>query len=262
MARVMKLYAFYSASHEILKDNWFIPSLQDNFELKLERCDQECLSGNYKTEGWKKAMLQKCDLVLEAIERNRNVVFVYSDVDIQFFKPVQNVISRFMVGKDMAFQTDSPQGGICAGFFACRGNLKTQQLWQEIRTLLLQAEKGIDDQDILNRLLLGQADFFSKFVYRVRSLLKLFLRGDNDFPVSLQRHLNNPYRVRWTYFSVNFFGGGTLTGQHWKPGMPLEIPKNILLHHANWTTGIENKIAQLEWVRRAAKIQEQADQKS
>ena len=35
----------------------------------------------------------------------------------------------------------------------------------------------------------------------------------------------------------------------WKPGLSLKIPKNIVMHHANFTTGVANKISQLEYVR-------------
>jgi len=27
------------------------------------------------------------------------------------------------------------------------------------------------------------------------------------------------------------------------------VPKDIVMHHANWTVGIKNKIAQLEYLR-------------
>ena len=35
----------------------------------------------------------------------------------------------------------------------------------------------------------------------------------------------------------------------WEPGCELNIPQDIVMHHANWTIGIENKIAQLQYVR-------------
>jgi len=59
----------------------------------------------------------------------------------------------------------------------------------------------------------------------------------------------NPYGIRWNYLPRQFFGGGTLAGKAWKPGMVLQVPQDIVLHHANWTIGIENKIAQLKYVK-------------
>jgi hypothetical protein len=62
----------------------------------------------------------------------------------------------------------------------------------------------------------------------------------------------NPYDIVWDYLPNVFFGAGTLAaypGYLWKPGRTLEIPAGILIHHANWTRGVKNKIAQLEYVR-------------
>ena len=44
-------------------------------------------------------------------------------------------------------------------------------------------------------------------------------------------------------------GGGTFTGHGWKPEQKLTIPDEILMHHANYTQGIKNKIAQLKYVK-------------
>jgi hypothetical protein len=35
----------------------------------------------------------------------------------------------------------------------------------------------------------------------------------------------------------------------WKPNKPLDVPPNILMHHANWTIGVAHKIKMLEQVR-------------
>jgi hypothetical protein len=56
--------------------------------------------------------------------------------------------------------------------------------------------------------------------------------------------------MKWKYLPVEFFGGGTLTGTLWEPGLPLTVPENIFVHHANWTVGVSNKIAQLSYVRK------------
>lgn len=55
--------------------------------------------------------------------------------------------------------------------------------------------------------------------------------------------------VSWDYFPKEIFGGGTLTGRGWKPGDDLKIPSEIIIHHANWTYGLEDKINQLQFVR-------------
>jgi len=115
-----------------------------------------------------------------------------------------------MEGKDMVIQKNQPNGQLCSGFFACRGNEKTLQLWQDAHQLMVDNKK-ISDQIALNRCLRGK----------------------------------NKYNIVWNYLPNIFFGAGTLTGHGWKPKRKLPIPKNIVMHHANWTKGIKNKIAQV-----------------
>lgn len=250
-SNVVKLYAFYTPSHRVLKDEWFLPTLQDDYELVLKEYEQECSSGEYKSNGWRQAMFRKAELVIQGIKENWSDLFVYSDVDVQFFGPTMDFIFTCMEGKDMAFQRDSPEGGVCAGFFSCRANERTLKLWQDIRRGLLENQGG-DDQDVLNHLLLrstnGPSDLKRRIAVRVA---RHFSRYHECFIYSLI-HTGNPYRIKWTYFPKEFFGGGTLTGRQWQPGMPLEIPKDIVLHHANWTVGLANKIAQLKFVQNVA----------
>jgi hypothetical protein len=214
----MKLYALYTPSHEQLKDQFFLPSIQDDFEIIFEFCEQTCPSAKFMSEGWTDTTLRKVDLIVRAIEENWGSIFIFSDVDIQFFCPIQETILKLMQDKDMVIQKNSPNGVLCSGFFACRGNEKTLHLWQDVKKTM-QKNKLNSDQNSLNR--------------------------------CIKRHnTKNPYNVVWGYLPSTFFGGGTLTGHEWSPGMSLPVPHNIIMHHANWTKGIKNKIAQLVYVRK------------
>lgn len=213
----MKLYAIYTPSHRVFKDKWFLPSIQDDFDLVIEFHKQICSSASFMSSGWANTMIKKVELIIRAIEENWGKVFIYSDVDIQFFAPVQNKIEQLIKGKDIVFQKNNPAGKICAGFFACRGNEKTLQLWQDVHRYMIN-NKEISDQATLNKC----------------------LRGKNK----------NKYNVIWDYLPNIFFGGGTLTGCSWKPKKKLPIPKKIVMHHANYSIGIKNKIAQLNYVRK------------
>ena len=217
----MKLYALYTPSHEVLKDNFFLPSLCDDFDIIFEFCEQTCLSAKFMNEGWTETTMRKVDLIIRAIQENWGSIFIFSDVDIQFFHPIQERIIELMKGKDMVIQKNSPNGVLCSGFFACRGNEKTLQLWQDVKKTM-QKNKLNSDQNSLNR--------------------------------CIKRHnKKNSYNVVWDYLPDTFFGGGTLTGHEWYPGKHLPIPYGILMHHANWTKGIKNKIAQLVYVRDAVR---------
>src|SRR5579863_9116343 len=81
----IKLYAIYTPSHEILKDSYFLPSIQDDFELIIENVEQTCESAKFMSAGWTKTTIKKVDLIIRAIQENWDSLFIFSDVDIQFF---------------------------------------------------------------------------------------------------------------------------------------------------------------------------------
>jgi hypothetical protein len=215
-----KLYALYTPSHEILKDVFFLPSIKDDFEIILEFAQQTCESATFMNSGWTKTTLAKVDLIIRAIEENKDDIFIFSDVDIQFFGPIEELIMQLMENKDIVMQKNNPEGVLCTGFFACRANEKTLQLWKDVKKHM-QDHKQDSDQISFNKCI-------------------------------KRKSKTNPYGVAWAYLPDIFFGAGTLIaypGYLWKPGMELPIPDGILMHHANWTRGIKNKIAQLEYVQ-------------
>jgi len=212
----LKMYVFYTPSHTEMFENWFLPSIHpdDNYEIIVECHRQECPTGSFMESGWIDTMKHKVDLVIRAIHENWGEVFVHADVDIQFFGPTQKIIEELMINKDLLAQKDEPGGTLCAGFFACRANEKTLKLWQEIRKNL---SANRNDQQLLNDLIRNK----------------------------------NPFQIIWGYFPTDkFIGGGTFTGKRWYPGVSLILPRNILMHHANYTAGIENKIEQLNYVKK------------
>lgn len=223
----IKIYALYSDSHATLVDNWFFPSLEEIndplLELVLEKVDQECTSGNFMEQGWTNAMISKVDLIIWAIERTikevgPNQIFIYADVDIQFFEPFAHIILNLMKDNDMIIQRDSPQGVACAGFFACRANEKTLALWKAIRSDMMSGKEK-EDQNTMNKYL-----------------------------------KKGTFKIKWALLPAKFYSGGTLTGKYWNPGTVLRFPNEpLILHHANWTKGLQNKIAQLRYVKAHAK---------
>jgi len=100
----VKLYSFYTPSHEALKDKWFLPSLKDDFELDIAEYPQECQTGAFMDKGWIDCMMKKADLIIRAIQENPGKIFIHADVDIQFFGPVKDTIEKIMKGKDMVIQ--------------------------------------------------------------------------------------------------------------------------------------------------------------
>jgi len=164
--------------------------------------------------------MRKVDLIIRAIEESWGEIFIFSDVDIQFFAPIQDTILALMEGKDIVMQRNNPEGVLCTGFFACRAHEKTLRLWQDVKKTM-QKKKINSDQNSFNQCI-------------------------------KKKSKKNPYGLVWDYLPATFFGAGTLTaytGYLWHPGKKLPIPHGILMHHANWTKGVKNKIAQLKYVR-------------
>jgi len=162
-----------------------------------------------------------------------------------------------MKNKDIVLQRDSPSGLICTGFFVCRANEKTLKLWNDIKGLIHESGSR-DDQGFFNDLVFymnplggviakNRREFFQK--NKISLMSRVFHEIFRKCLIKLSQYGFNSHRVRWGYLPPDFFGGGTLTACVWSPGDSLPIPHNILLHHANWTVGLENKIAQLKYVK-------------
>ncbi len=245
----IKLYTLCTPSHQILKDEWFLPSIQDDYEIIIEYHDQECPTGSYMKPGWIKIMIHKMDLIIQAIQENWNKILIVSDVDIQFFRPTQELIVSSLQDKDIVIQRESPSGQLCAGFFACWGNEKTLKLWQNVKQLML-AQQVNHDQHGLNYLLRSRKINVNNIQSNDPLIIELLNEEISEVLFNQLRKIKNPHNVQWDYLPIEFFGGGTLTGKPWRPGQRLPVPGNIIMHHANWTVGIKNKIAQLTYVRK------------
>jgi len=222
---VASIYVIYSASHNILFDRWFLPTLKDNYRVISIHPEQLCPTGEFRSTGWSDITLKKVEGIIQAIHEHWGSIFLVSDPDIQFFKPTWPEASQLIKDYDIAFQAYYPRGrgpgkprNICTGFIVCRANNRTLQLWQDVATYIKQhrGHPTANDQDPLEGLLRQKYD------------------GE---------------LIKWGYFSDAFRGGETLPGKHWEPGNHIKLERNIILHHATFTVGIKNKIKQLEYIR-------------
>ncbi len=245
----MKLYSVYSSSHLIFKNEWFAPNLHDEYEIELVEEPQLCLSGEYSAVDFLKFNIKQAELMIRAVKENWGDCFVYADIDIQFFKPSIEQLLRLLKNKDMVVQQDTPSGVLCAGFLCSRANDKTLALWEDIRECMFH-ELPYHNQALLNFFML---DNVSKQTIlktsKIKNLNHLSYVNPHWLRRKIKTHFPNRYKLKWDYLPVTFFGGGTLTGKCWNPGDSLLVPEGIVLHHANWTVGVERKISQLKYVR-------------
>jgi hypothetical protein len=230
----LKIYCFYTAAYQDLVDQWLGPSIALEYELVAHR-GPDATAIDYKRNGWASIVRRKVDFILEAVRDNWNQPFVFSDPDVQLLGPTRTRLSHLIRCRDLVFQKDSPRpDALCTGFFVCRGNSKTLKFWTAVRDQMDGAEDR-DDQDC------ARAELVDSLIGRVPDRSRLIA-------ACLSQHRVNPFAIRWGYLPVLFFGGGTLTGLRWRPGDTLPVPDPVLMHHANWTVGLANKVAQLHHV--------------
>jgi len=246
----LKMYACCTASHRTLADQWFLRTLQDNYNLILEKIDAPNGSSRYKDASWMSAVEAKADLILRALKENDGSVFIFSDVDIRFLGKTEPEVLARMKDHDLAVLQDSPYGTLGTGFFACRSNPGTRALWADVLAFM-RAHPGEHDQEALNHLWCRKSSLQRRLAWKLvsftahlpvpglRALLKpLILRS--------RARLGNCYGIRLDFFPDTFWSPGIQSDKIWTPEQPLNIPRGAVLHHANWASGTADKIAQFE----------------
>ena len=91
----MKLIAHYTDSHQILLNDFFIPSIknEDDFILKTNKGTQYSNDGNYFSNGFNLATKDKIEFLYnELLKTDEDEFVLFSDVDIIFIKPIKNLI--------------------------------------------------------------------------------------------------------------------------------------------------------------------------
>lgn len=211
-----KLYGTYSPSHEVFLRNWFLATLKDDFETFFERVEQKCNTAEFMGPGWVDAVSEKILFLSKVIsESSVGDRFIFSDVDIQWFRPVSGVLDSIVSSRgdiDIFFQEDA-FGEFCSGFFVCMANERTDIFWKEV--LRYMRANRVGDQKAVKTLLGGDFKHL-----RVDLLPRRFWGPGHD--------------------QKNF--------DLWVPGKHLNPPADIVFHHANWTSGISNKLDQLKYI--------------
>ncbi len=239
----MRILSVCSPSHEPFRDQWFLPTLPPGFEPEVLDVDQTCASALHRTEGWREAVSPRYGLIADAITRAPDEIMVYSDIDVRFFDLRPETVIAALGDSDLALQRDSYTGRVCSGFFVFRGNARVLALMRSMQEQLA-AEASMCDQPLLNDLMEVKR-WGGGLRYRLMRWPGLGHRLlDLDFT---RRRFESC--VRWRYLDASFWTPGHgLRHEEWSPGNPVQIPRRIVIHHANWCLGIEGKLRQLEYV--------------
>jgi len=208
----MKVFTFYSDTHETMLNDWFLKTIPNDVDVKIKKIPQECATGEFQSDGWMQSMYRKVDYLIECCETEEEV-FVHSDCDIQFFRSFKDEVTQKMESGnlDLLAQQDQP-GPICCGFMAIKPSKKMADLFRDVKEVMRQY--NINDQLSLNNIL-GR-------------------REDIMFSV-----LDSNYYSVWRSLNGVWDGTQEITN----------IPKNIVMHHANFVEGVDLKMKCMEKVR-------------
>lgn len=214
----MKLITYLTPSHEELYENYFLPTIPTDIELTTIRGRQLCNDGRYPekksviSSGWKDQVKDKLSQIIDLVESyEAGELFVVSDVDVQFFGSIAKPIEELMLGKEICFQRDEPHG--------------TKQHC----TGFYAAKKSF----VLLKMLKKAVEMIERVGYEQKAV----------------NHALRLSELRSGFLDTRFYTHGLYQGE-WDGCFQIIVPETILVHHANWTRGIQNKIKLLDTVKK------------
>lgn len=201
---MIKVCTFFSESHVPLYRE-FMNSFpyQDGIDLIIRFMPQEC-QGYFECTDWNKTMRRKIDYIIQYLEEIREMdIMIHADVDIKFYRSFKQDIEVLLENYDIVFQNDG--NCLCMGFFAAR---KSQKLIDLMKLIKDNISKYGNDQYAMNALI-GSSGL--------------------KYGVLPERY--------YSFGPLNSCVNWNSSIQHFN------VPKDIILHHANWTVGVDNKLA-------------------
>lgn len=220
--------------------------------LSVEQVPQKCKSGDLFSDGWRTQMIEKQIFInkyLNLFEDGELVLF--SDVDIKFYGKIKADLTSCLGDRDICFMKDhnSDEVGRCGGFFIVRNSNKIRALFKGVMDTL----SSHDSSD-------GDVSFETSEQSTINALI-------NDSPEISCGWLPERYYTHGLYTNgINNFSEENQSGlwwhnKSWEEKTKIFVPKDILVHHANWCGGIENKIDLLNWVNEIMELRDGKQEK-
>lgn len=210
----MKLCTFFSESHRCFLKRFVNSfSFEPGMDLVIRNIPQLC-SGNILEKDWMKAMEKKIDYVIECLETAKDgEIVIHSDCDVQFFKPFSNDIVKHLQKCDIVFQNDYA-GKMCAGFFAAKNHKVVRSLF---KTVKMKMHEHQNDQYAMNHYI----------------------------PLYVNQHGLSVGTLPEKYFTYGMYN------KQWteRIGDNFIIPNDIMMHHANWVVGVDDKLKLMDIVK-------------
>jgi len=236
----MKLCTIFSDSHEELFRKHFFPSLEieQGLDLIVRKIPQICRTGKLFDKGWVPTMTLKDEFIVEILRASPDgEICIFSDVDVRFYAPLKEDITRRMVGHDFLFLQDHNDDFNCknAGFFATRVSGKTRNFFEK---LLEEMRKNPDDgsfeaseQSTLNNLIRSKG--MSTLKTKMLPTDEYYTHGLHSQGVKDKNNAHSYWWEQKTEVEKN----------------NVYVPSNLRVHHANWCNWADSKEELLSFVK-------------
>ncbi|PKN50697.1 MAG: hypothetical protein CVU55_15865 [Deltaproteobacteria bacterium HGW-Deltaproteobacteria-13] len=155
----MNIHVFFNDGQKILFNQYFAPSLKDDWRVIVHPIRNFDRDQNFGTQAFKNIIHQKIDTLINEIFplEEHNYSFILSDIDIQFFKPCDTTVRSYLERYDIVFQREnSHTAEVNTGFVAMRMTPDVINFWRRIELELkdaLDSSQFVNEQSIANSLL-------------------------------------------------------------------------------------------------------------
>lgn len=156
----MKVFFFYDSKFVPLRD-YMVASMEASgaasaFELQEDLLDD--LKGNNRAGGGMPTYLYKSAKIRKALDEvDKDEVFLFTDVDVQYFQPIHHIVEACMVnGTDIIFQKEFEDIGVNIGFMAMRNTSACRGFWDYVHAEISRTQ-ALDQRVVNNSLYSGHA---------------------------------------------------------------------------------------------------------
>jgi Nucleotide-diphospho-sugar transferase len=206
----LRVHVGLSRGHTAFAATHFRASLPSDLKLVVHPFPRRLEGIEYGTPAFDKGMQWGVRELLKMLAAERKP-FLVSDVDVRFYGPVAADLLACLGDRDLAFQDDGA-AGVCKGFFAVRPSART-------------------------------IGFFKRVLARMQTT------GEHD-QAATNALLREPEPgVTWTLLPPRYWTYGQEGRGEWRQGDAVHPPADLLVHHANWTRGLQSKLDLLDAVR-------------
>lgn len=205
------LFTAYSDSHAQLFDKHFLPSFQQtglDKKWELETFHLDRIGGTFGTVTFNARMMEIMIAFREVLKRIPGQTVITCGCDIRFYQDFTDEVLVEMKKHELV-SIDDNYGLACCDFFAFKVSPRIISLYDWV----IQNDRMFTNNEFT----------FNHGIMELGIHLKML-------PIE--------------FYTVGLTNGGNV----WLPGDPVNPPTDMKLHHANFTLGVEDKMALLDSV--------------